>query len=140
MNLNFEKVYAWSSEHSNERNFLKMKYFWAEFFQKVKALNFIERKCDFFLKEWTTVSLKYRKKEQKYITFWKLKIMKNHLFILRIIGQVINRGQPAKITPNYTAIIKHRELYKSIFFGIENHRFCFLTEEAVFVKKKNSKY
>ena len=28
----------------------KSNYFCAEFFQKVETLNFVERKCDFFLK------------------------------------------------------------------------------------------
>ena len=32
----------------------KSNYVFAEFFQKVKTLNFVERKCDFFLKELTT--------------------------------------------------------------------------------------
>ena len=44
---------AWSSERSNERNKKKSNYVFAEFFQKVKTLNFVERKCDFFLKELT---------------------------------------------------------------------------------------
>ena len=34
----------------NELKKKKSNYFCAEFFQKVKALNFIERKYDFFLK------------------------------------------------------------------------------------------
>ena len=43
--------------------------------------------------------------------------IKNHekltFFILRIIGQVRNRGPPPKVTPNYNATTKHRESYKS---------------------------
>ena len=61
----------------------KSKYFCAEFFQKVKAWNFISRKCDFFLKGLTTPSYyspKIPKNGWKYITFWKLQIMKNRIF------------------------------------------------------------
>ena len=39
---------AWSSERSNEQYKKKSNYFCAEFFQKVKTLNFVERKFDFF--------------------------------------------------------------------------------------------
>ena len=42
-----QQICAWSSEHSNERNKKKIELC-AEFFQKVKTLNFVERKCDFF--------------------------------------------------------------------------------------------
>ena len=45
---------AWSSERSNEWNKKKLDYVCVEFFQKVKILNFVERKCDFFLKGLTT--------------------------------------------------------------------------------------
>ena len=47
-------ICAWSSDRSNERNKKKSNYVFPEFFQKVKKLNFVERKCDFFLKGLTT--------------------------------------------------------------------------------------
>ena len=78
----FKTLCAWSSERLNERN-LKKWNFWAEFFQKIKALNFIEITCDFILKGLTTLSYyspKIPPNSAKDITFWKLKIMLIHLF------------------------------------------------------------
>ena len=66
----------------------------------------------FFPKGLTTYSYYFPKIPQKWAKLYNFLEIKIHVFTLRIIGQVNNRGPPSSVNPNYTATIKHQESYK----------------------------